>query len=279
MQYLTNDVTSYLAGRYAEEQVRRDMFSATSELAYVAGWMAFDNSEHPIAQRYFTLAVKLAAAADDQPMAGHVLRAMAHQAVDLGHHRQACRLAEASIDGDRYRAACPRERALLGIVRARTLAATGDNAAAASALNRAEDDLAQAKQGDAEPGRVFFFGEASLAHETACTLRDLGDLRGAVQQFRRSVRTRQAHTFTRTHVVTPRLSRQRARPQRRAGRGMRHLVERARRDRGYLLGSGSEDHHRHAQGAITISQPAHPRRDKACRTRRRPPSRQKTMTR
>ncbi|MGH3573847.1 MAG: hypothetical protein ACRDQV_19290, partial [Pseudonocardiaceae bacterium] len=50
--------------------------------------------------------------------------------------------------------------------------------------------------------RVFFFGEASLAHETACTLRDTGDLSGALKEFRRSARTRKAKTFTRTHAVT-----------------------------------------------------------------------------
>jgi len=67
---------------------------------------------------------------------------------------------------------------------------------------RAEDNLASATTGDEEPGRVFFFGEASLAHETACTLRDLGDLTAATSQFRHSVRTRKAATFTRTHAVT-----------------------------------------------------------------------------
>src|SRR6266496_2628197 len=80
--------------------------------AGLPGWMAFDNAEHPVAQRYFTLAVKLAAEADDPPMAGHVLRAMAHQAVDLGHPKHALDLAAASIDGPRYTQASPRERAL-----------------------------------------------------------------------------------------------------------------------------------------------------------------------
>jgi hypothetical protein len=69
-------------------------------------------------------------------------------------------------------------------------------------LIRAEDNLAAADPGDDEPSRVFFVGEASLAHETACTLRDTGDLAGAMREFRRSVRTRKAATFTRTHAVT-----------------------------------------------------------------------------
>ena len=48
----------------------------------------------------------------------------------------------------------------------------------------------------------FSFTDASLAHETACTLRDIGDLPGAEREFRRSVRTRQAENFGRTHAVT-----------------------------------------------------------------------------
>jgi tetratricopeptide (TPR) repeat protein len=202
VQYLTGDVAGYLRGRFPDDQVRRDMFTVASELAYLSGWTAFDNAEHAVAQQFFTAAVKLAAEADDPPMAGHVLRAMAHQAVDLGHTRQALDLAAASMEGRRYALATPRERALFGVVHARALAAANERQAAALALNRAEDDLARAEPGDEEPSRVFFFAEASLAHETACTLRDIGDLEGAARQFRRSVRTRKAATFTRTHAVT-----------------------------------------------------------------------------
>jgi len=202
VQYLTADVSTFLRGRYADEQVRRDMFTVASELAYLCGWMAFDNAEHAVAQRYFNLSVRFAAEADDPAMAAHVLRAMAHQAVDLGHRRQALELSSASIEKSRYLAACPRERSLLGVVHARALAPNDDGKAAAQALLQAENDLAAASPGDAEPGRVFFFGPASLAHETACTLRDTGDLASAASQFRLSVRTRKASAFTRTHAVT-----------------------------------------------------------------------------
>lgn len=53
-----------------------------------------------------------------------------------------------------------------------------------------------------EPGRVSFFTEAALAHKTACTLRDLGDLKAAEAEFKRSVRTRRAQSHARTHSVT-----------------------------------------------------------------------------
>lgn len=202
VQYLSSDVAKHLTGTFQGDQVRRDMFSAASELAYLSGWMAFDNNEHATAQQYFSVATKLAAEADDAPMAGHILRAMAHQAVDLEHPTRALQIANASVEGARYSEAVPRERALLGVVHARAFAANGDKHQAAAALTRAESDLASAQPGDNEPGRVFFFQEASLAHETACTLRDIGDLDGAAREFRRSVLTRQASTFTRTHAVT-----------------------------------------------------------------------------
>jgi tetratricopeptide (TPR) repeat protein len=127
---------------------------------------------------------------------------MAHQAIDLGLNSQALRFSSISVDGWHYRRAVPRERALLGVVHARALVANGDNKAAARSLIQAENDLAAANQGDSEPDRVFFFQEASLAHETACALRDMGDVKGAIKQFKRSVEARRAATFTRTHSVT-----------------------------------------------------------------------------
>lgn len=201
VQYLHSDVQDFLHGRFPDEQVRREMFSAAAELSYLSGWMAFDNGEHAVAQKYFDLAVKLAARAADAPLSGHILRAMAHQAIDLGFAREGLQLAEASVHGERYAAATPRERALLGVIHARGLAANGKKQAAAKALLRAEDDLAAASEGIREPNRTFFFGEAALAHETACTLRDLGDRPRAIREFRHSVRTRGA-AFRRTHAVT-----------------------------------------------------------------------------
>ncbi|MFE9847949.1 Tat pathway signal protein [Streptomyces sp. NPDC005576] len=201
VQYLHTDVRDLLHGRYAHERVRRDMESAAAELSYLSGWMAFDSGENALAQRYFVLALQLAGQAQDHPLGGHILRAMAHQALDLGHFDTALTLAEASVQDRRYLDATPRERALLGVVHARALAAAGRTRSAVKALLRAENDLAAAEEGVVEPHRTFFFGEASLAHETARTLEALGDRKGAIREFGRSVRTRGA-AFRRTHAVT-----------------------------------------------------------------------------
>jgi transcriptional regulator with XRE-family HTH domain len=200
--YLGTDITNYLHGSYVDDHVRREMFAAVSELAYLAGWMAFDDSDHRVAQHRFSGALQLATEAEDQSLRGHILRAMAHQALDLGYRQQGLDLAAASVERDTLTAACPRERALIGVVHARALAATGQQKAAAVALRKAEDHLAAAAEGDDEPARVFFFGEASLAHETARTLLEVGDLPGAIREFRNSVAKRQTSTFARTHVVT-----------------------------------------------------------------------------
>ncbi|MEU7148637.1 Tat pathway signal protein [Streptomyces sp. NPDC045456] len=199
--YLWSDLAAYLNSRFPSEALRRELFSAAGELVYLCGWMNFDASRHGVAESYFKLALRVAAEADDAPLAGHILRAMAHQAVDLGHPKPALDLATASLERKRYSLAAPREKALLGVVHARSLAAAGQRQEALAALLRAEDDLASADGGEG-PGRVFFFGEASLAHETACTLRDLGDLKAAQREFARSVRTRRAAPFARTHSVT-----------------------------------------------------------------------------
>ncbi|MFF4924169.1 Tat pathway signal protein [Kitasatospora sp. NPDC001261] len=201
--YLRTDVADYMAGRFPSEQVRRDLAAAAGELVYVAGWMDFDAGRQGSAQRGFEVALALAAEADDAPLAGHILRAAAHQAVDLGHPGRALQLAEASMDRRRYGQASSREKSLLGVVHARALAASGRRQDALTALLRAENDLSNAAPAGSgeDPARVGFFGEASLAHETACTLRDLGDLQGAETQFQHSVRTRLL-PFARTRAVT-----------------------------------------------------------------------------
>lgn len=127
---------------------------------------------------------------------------MAHQAIDLGHYSEGLQFAESSVSGSRYQDACPRERALLKVVHAKALSACGRRTDSAKALLAAEQDLAAASASDVEPARVFFFSEASLAHETACALRDAGNLSGAADQFELSVRKRKAARFARTHAVT-----------------------------------------------------------------------------
>ncbi|MFD7323966.1 hypothetical protein ACFV9D_23145 [Streptomyces sp. NPDC059875] len=108
----------------------------------------FDTGEHPIALRWLTLATELAEEAGNAPLAGHVLRAMAHQAVDLKQPTEAVPWPRARSPAGRYAEACWREKALLGLVHARGLAAAGYKKEAAAGLAQAENDLGRATDGD-----------------------------------------------------------------------------------------------------------------------------------
>jgi hypothetical protein len=199
-QYLASDVAEYLGLHYPSERDRQDMFTAASELAYLAGWMAFDNAEHSMAQRHFSISVKLAAEADDPAMAGHVLRAMAHQAMDLGHVRRGLELANASVDGDRYQQASNRERALLGVVYARAEAANGNRRAAIDGLLRVKTRKA-ASFTRTHAVTLGYLGSVQLGQrnlDTACATwgRSLSAMEGI-----RSGRTRQVATKIRASLA------------------------------------------------------------------------------
>ncbi|GIJ25200.1 Tat pathway signal protein [Micromonospora qiuiae] len=202
VQYLTSDVAGYLQGRFSSDHDRRAMFSVAAEMTYLAGWKAFDSSLHGLAQRYYVQALRLANEADDRPLAGFTLRAMAHQAVDLGHGQEALRLATAALEWSRGRAT-PAATALFTILTARGHAATSDKARASAAITAAETHLANAEPDD-EPIwiRTSGFTETSLASQAGQALRDLGDLPAAEAQFRRSIVTRNAEAYRRIHSLT-----------------------------------------------------------------------------
>ncbi|WP_436533503.1 hypothetical protein [Actinoplanes sp. HUAS TT8] len=107
-RYLGSVVAGHLRGGFARDADRRAMTSAAAELRYLAGWKAFDAGEHAAARRHYDRALRLAEEADDRALAGFVLRAMAHQAVDLGHGRTALDLASAAQDRSRGHATRPR---------------------------------------------------------------------------------------------------------------------------------------------------------------------------
>ncbi|MDG4794156.1 Tat pathway signal protein [Micromonospora sp. WMMD1082] len=202
VQYLTSDVAGYLQGRFSSAEDRKAMFSVAAETTYLAGWKAFDSSLHGLAQRYYVQALRLANEADDRPLAGFTLRAMAHQAVDLGHGQEALQLADAALAWSRGRAT-PAATALFTILTARGHAATGDKARTSAAIRAAETHLAKALPDD-EPAwiRTSGFTETSLASQAGQALRDLGDLPAAETQLRRSIATRNPEAYRRIHTLT-----------------------------------------------------------------------------
>lgn len=200
--YLSTDVASYLRGSFPSAEHRRGMFSAAAELAYLAGWKSFDSGNHGVAQRYYLASLRLANEADDGPLAGFVLRAMAHQAVDLGRDSACVQLASSALDWSKSKGT-PGASALFTVVKARGFAAERHGRAATESLKDAEK-LLSTVDWDAEPQwiRRMGFGEPSLANQTAQALRDLGDFTEAERQFRRSIVTRDGSSHRRIHALT-----------------------------------------------------------------------------
>jgi hypothetical protein len=94
VRYLTVDVKRWLDGRYTD-RVGRELFAATSQLVHLIGWMARDEGNQGLSQRYHVHSFKLAAEAGENELAATALRGLADQAIDLGHIPTAVRLAEA----------------------------------------------------------------------------------------------------------------------------------------------------------------------------------------
>jgi tetratricopeptide (TPR) repeat protein len=200
--YLTTDVADYLRGSFASDDQRRAMFSAAAELTYLAGWKTFDAAYHGLAQRYYLKALRLANEADDVALGGFILRAMAHQSVDLGHGKACLQLAESALAWSQKNAT-PGAAALFTVVKARGFAADRQKTATMTTLRSAERLLGRVDW-SAEPIWIhrMGFGEPSLANQTAQALRDLGDLAEAERQFQRSTVTRDGASHRRIHALT-----------------------------------------------------------------------------
>ncbi|WP_433680644.1 hypothetical protein [Nocardia sp. CA-119907] len=154
-----------LIRRDHQPDVQAALYDAAAEQAYLIGWMAYDDGEHGLAQRYLIQALRLSQAAGNQVLGAHVLAGMSDQANLLGHSYEAVALARAGLHGITAHdsAACYAD---LGILEARALARLGDARAATKALNRAETTFNMIDQ-DNEPewarfiDRAYFYGEAA----------------------------------------------------------------------------------------------------------------------
>ncbi|MZE79183.1 hypothetical protein [Streptomyces xinghaiensis] len=191
--FLVNTVAPHLRAD-ASDDVREAMLSAASDLLYLTGFMAVDEGLHGLAQRYYCKALELAGAADDHLTYCTTLRGMSLQAVDLGHHAHALRLADAASAASRN--AGPRMRAFLAGQQAHAYAASGDRAGALRYIQEAEVAMDKAES------RAKTFGSydaSSLAYHIAQVQYGLGDLSGSVKSMEESSRLRH-DVYRRTRV-------------------------------------------------------------------------------
>lgn len=190
-RYLAYDIAPRLRVP-ARRETRRRMLSVATELAYLCGFMCFDDEQNAIAQRYYLVALKLSIENEDPVGYAVTLRAMSVQARALGHVREALSLAEAAVASIADCDDVPnlRRASLYGPL-AVAAAAHGDRDAALAALACAERLAAGVPDGPQERG-ICHYRAASHAYQEAAVRALLGDRPGAIRVLSESVRRRAA---------------------------------------------------------------------------------------
>jgi hypothetical protein len=144
---------------------------ATARLADVAASMSWDAGAHRAAQQYYVLAVQLAKAAGDGPLAAVVLAALGRQCYDLNRPGDGLEVVQLAQFGTR-RIAAPRLRAMLATREAWAYAQRGEVQPFHRAVGLAQDHFTEIAK--AEPTQwVDNFDEAELHGVIGARFRDL----------------------------------------------------------------------------------------------------------
>jgi tetratricopeptide (TPR) repeat protein len=181
--YLRHEVLPLLNGHH-RQRLGQGLVEAAAECHRDVGWMAYDADQQKLATQHFTTALRLAHAAADRLFGARVLAAMSHQAIYLGHLRQAIEFAQAAraLTGH---LATPRTVAMLATMEACAHAAAGDARGCHTALADAADAVTSIAGSDDPDWLDFdeggYWGHAARAH------RDLGELRQAEECAARSI--------------------------------------------------------------------------------------------
>lgn len=181
VRYLTVDVKRWLDGRYTAA-TGRELFAATSELVHLIGWMARDEGNQGLSQKYHLHSYRLAAEAGENELAATALRGLADQAIDLGHIPTAVRLAEACEQQGR-KLTNPKALAYYRNTYARAAAADGDHTTAAKLLAAAQTAIEHAPT---RPGQSWasHYSHGRWAHESGMIHAKLGHLDAAEDHLR-----------------------------------------------------------------------------------------------
>lgn len=184
-----------LRGSYSEK-VGAELFGATSQLARLAGWIAFDAGQDQVAQRHFIQALRLARAAGDRALGAYVLTTMAMQTLFRGHPHEAVDMTQ----GAYARAGGTEAASVRGfakLIEARAHARLGDEPSASRALATAEELCGKGHGAPDTPEWIDFFGHARIVTDAVEIFRDLRKPDVALRWD--SLAALPANRFTRCH--------------------------------------------------------------------------------
>ncbi|ATL69818.1 hypothetical protein [Nocardia terpenica] len=184
VQYLHSSVAPLLRGSF-NEHIGRQLFGSTAELVRLAGWAAYDQEDHGLAQRYLIQALRLARAASDGALSAEIMAAMSHQATYVGRPGDAIDLARAAQIAARTAGLAALESEC-HMVEAHGHAARQDETSCTTALNAAERAYDRARPGE-QPVWLAYFDQSYMSAKTAHCFRELGDHTRTAQFAQRSL--------------------------------------------------------------------------------------------
>jgi len=155
-----------------EPYVQRAVHEAAAEQTYLVGWMAYDDGQHGLAQRYLIQSLRLAEAAKNPVLGAHVLAGMSDQANLLGYPREALMLVRAGLRAITGKGS-PACLADLYVLEARALAALNERRAAELAVAQAEATFQHVVAAN-EPEWARFIDVPYIFGEAAHCFRDIG---------------------------------------------------------------------------------------------------------
>lgn len=202
VEYLRTDAAAYCQASFARDTDRRAMLGAVAELAYLAGWKSHDAGLDGLAQRYYLASYHLAMEADPAAHAAYVLRILAHQAMDLGHHQHCADLAAEALTRVAGRVD-PQTESLFWLTAARAHAGSGDRHGMLTSIVTAEQLIGR-DPGDPGPRWASLGGpaQARFTNQAGQALRIASDLAGAERQLAHSASCWDPATYPRIHALT-----------------------------------------------------------------------------
>lgn len=190
VQYLRSDVTDIARSTFSRESDRVDALTAAAAVTYLAGWKAYDASEHGLSQRYYLQGLQLTREADNPLQTAWFLRIMAHNGMDIQRPEHTLDLAKSALSLVKGRVS-PGLLSIYVICHARALAVAGRSREAVAEVRRAQDlALRGEAQGDELPYWVAMSGapRAAVSTHTAKTFRALRDHANAEKSYAASAR-------------------------------------------------------------------------------------------
>ncbi|MGH3906238.1 MAG: hypothetical protein ACRDTE_18955 [Pseudonocardiaceae bacterium] len=199
-EYLTGRVLPLLQEVDPRTEAGAALFAAAAEQASLLGWMASDDDQQALAQRYLIQALRLAQESGNAILGANVLATMSDQALLLRYPREALQLALTGHHG-LVRSYSPACAARLLALQGRAHAALGNSRQATHAVAESERAFERVDT-DADPDRAGFIDEVHLSGLWADTFADLQRPVEATRFARRSISAAADQNRTRRETLS-----------------------------------------------------------------------------